>query len=215
MASLATPQNTRAIRQIQKQAVEVARDNVQMKLLIIKLANAAISGLAKGCIEEDRVQQLEATLAVQVEGKSTQKRTIHTSSAVGGEELLKKLLAIKNEGGSSATFTTPLGKRTGPHYSKRKVTFTKFPTRNTRVSPIISSSDTSFKSFTTLDEFSAMEDDENSSIASTIFLSNSGPSQLSTTSSQPPTPTPAPKKKSLISSQTQVTQRRSRRLLKK
>lgn len=85
MASLATPQNTRAIRQIQKQAVEVARDNVQMKLLITKLANTAISRLAKGCIEEDRVQQLEATLAVQVEGKSTQKRTIHTSSAVEGK----------------------------------------------------------------------------------------------------------------------------------
>ena len=117
---VATPKNTQAIRQIQKKAVKVAGDNPEVQFLITKLANAAISGLAKGCIEEDRMKQLEATLAAQVEVKSTQKRTLYTSHAIGSEALLKKLLATKSGGGSPNVITTPPRKCTARTIPKRE-----------------------------------------------------------------------------------------------
>lgn len=214
--TVATPKNTQAIRQIQKKAVKVAGDNPEVQLLITKLANAAIGGLAKGCIEADRVKQLEATLATQAEVKSTQKRTLHTSHAIGGEALLKKLLATKSGGGSPSVITTPPRKRTAPHYPQKRVTFSQYRGKHIEQSPIASCSPTSLKSFSTLDEFSPSEDDdEKSSIASTIYLGTPRTSQLDSTGSRPPTPTPAPRKKSYISSNRQGTQRQSERLRRK
>ena len=85
-----TPSNNRAVRHLRQQALSQVEDPI-LRTLIDKLANAAIGGLTRGFLGEDRATQLEAALAVKVdESKNTRKRTTLTKAkAVTGEELLR------------------------------------------------------------------------------------------------------------------------------
>ena len=85
-----TPSNNQAVCHLQHQALSQAEDPI-LRTLINKLANAAIGGLTRGYLGEDRATQLEAALVVKVDkNKNTRKRTALTKAkAMTGEELLK------------------------------------------------------------------------------------------------------------------------------
>lgn len=184
-----------------------------MQQLIQMLANAAIGGLTKGELEAERANQLEAARALQEETKliaKSQKKKLNTYGAVCGENLVTALLSVNVKNVSP---TSRPRKRTGPYFPKRKVTFTTCQNKNSKSSPIISCSATSSHSYSDLDEFSALEnEDETSSIASSIFLGTPGPSQ-SITHSRPPSPTPTtPGKKTDATPSSQGILRRSKRI---
>ena len=84
-----SPYHPKAIRHLRQQALSQAEDPI-LRTLIDKLANAAIGGLTRGYLGEDRATQLEAALAVKVdENKNTRKHTALTKAkAMTGEELL-------------------------------------------------------------------------------------------------------------------------------
>ena len=123
--------------------------------------------MTKGDLKAERAKQLEVAHELQEEAKliaQSQRKKINTFGAVWGENLLTTLLAMRN----SPTSGPKPRKRTG---APRKVTFSHVKPKNNKSSMASPDSDISNHSYSDLDEFSAIEnEDDTSSIASTIFL---------------------------------------------
>lgn len=168
--STATPKNSTGIRHIRQEALNLIQDP-QARLLINKLANAALGGLVEGFLGQSRAAQLEAAMAEQVEDakEARRRKKLTTDRAITGEELMRLRLAQLS---LEANPSTPRRRRTGP---RKRVTFSNKPQRKQSSTPISISSTSSSDSYVSLDDLSALSADENSdddssSIASTIYV---------------------------------------------
>ena len=188
-----TPANNRAVRQLHQQVQQRLKrvDDPVLQGLVDKLANAAIGGLTKGYLGEDRATQLEAALAIKAdEVKDARKRTKLTEAkAITGEALLK--LHLQRQ----AQLVTPQKRRTALH---KHVSFNRPPkacppTTTTQISSVqLSSSSSSYVSLSASDTESERLD--SGSERSTIFLRTPGSIPGPSTARPPPiTPTPAPR----------------------
>ena len=195
IAAPPTPANNRAVRQLHQEIQQrlKAVDDLVLQTLVNKLANAAISGLTKGYLQEDRATQLETALAIKTEEmQEARKRTKLTKAkAITGEALLKLQLPQQAEP------STPKNKRirTGLH---KHVSFNRPPqscpsTITTLKSNILSSSSSSsYVSCSGND--TELDRVDSASESSTIYVRTPGTiSGPSTPRPIPTTPTPAPR----------------------
>lgn len=167
-----TPNNSRAIRQMQKEAL--AEFNVvehpTLRLLIEKLGNAAMGGLAQGFLGHARAMQLEDIIKAKADAlKQSQKRTrLTTARAITGGELLAKMRQLSL---NPATPTKQLKSHKGP---AKRVTFSKGkqPQRGKGRAIDIHSSGLLIPSAPDTEDTSS--DIDSASEGSTIFLSTPG-----------------------------------------
>src|SRR5437879_5503508 len=149
-------------------------DDPILLTLVEKLANAAIGGLTRGFLGEDRAIQLEAVLATKVEeAKEARKRTKLTDAkAITGEALLK---LHRERQAQQSTPKTPRKRRTGP---PKTVSFKHLPrsSRSTTTtyisissSPSLSESGPSFQA-----SDSEFESIHSGSEGSTIYVRTPG-----------------------------------------
>ncbi|KAF8416022.1 hypothetical protein EV426DRAFT_450693 [Tirmania nivea] len=155
------------------------------------MVNAAIGGLAKAFLGEDRAKQLEAVLATKAEeAKQARKRTrLTTSKAITGAELLQLHLAQQAQ---QATPKTPR-KRYVKHVSFTRLARSQRSSTATHIS-VSSSSSPSVSGPSFRDSDSEFESVHSGSEGSTIYVRTPGTiHDQSTPSALPLTPTPAPR----------------------
>ena len=188
-----TPANNRAVRQLQQKVQQRLKivDDLVLQGLVDKLPNAAIGGLTKGFLGQDRAEQLEAALAIKAdEAKDARNRTRLTEAkAITGEALLR--LHVQRQ----AQPVTPQKRRMAlsKHVSFNRPPKPCPPTTTTQISTIpLSSSSSSYVSFS--DSDSESERLDSGSECSTIFFRTPGTIPGPSTSRPLPiTPTPAPR----------------------